>query len=65
MLDLVKDKLFGIYEWGVERWSERTSWDGTIIIAGSLSVLILGKLFWWAAWLALAYGIWTLVKPEV
>lgn len=64
MLDLIKDKLFGWYEWGIQRYSERTSWDGTVIIAVCLSVLVLGKLVWWAAWLGLAYGIWTLVKEE-
>ena len=51
-------------DWVLDRWSERTSWDGAVIVAVSLSMIVLGDLIWWAAWLALAYGIYTLVKGE-
>lgn len=46
-------------DWVLARWSERTSWDGAVIVAVSLSMIVLGDLIWWAAWLALAYGIYT------
>jgi|TARA_Y100000114_G_C11649986_1_gene273690 hypothetical protein len=57
--------LSSVKDWILARWSERTSWDGGVIVAVSLSLIILGDLVWWAAWLALAYGVYTLVKPEV
>mgnify|MGYP001494344291 FL=1 len=46
------------------RIKERTSWDGGVIIAGSLAIILFGGIVKIAAWAGLAYGIWTLVKPE-
>ena len=43
---------------------ERTSWDGSVIIAVCGSVLLLGGLVKWAAWAGLAYGIYTLLKSQ-
>tara|TARA_X000000950_G_scaffold194922_1_gene234869 strand:- start:2393 stop:2578 length:186 start_codon:yes stop_codon:yes gene_type:complete len=57
--------LSSVKDWILARWSERTSWDGAVIVAVSLSIIIFNGLIWWAAWLALAYGIYTLVKEEV
>ena len=50
--------------WIKDRLNERTSWDGGVIIAGSLAVILLGGLVKWAAWAGLAYGIWTIVAKE-
>ena len=46
------------------RIKERTSWDGGVIIAGSLAIILFGGIVKMAAWGGLAYGIWTLVKKE-
>jgi|TARA_R110002074_G_scaffold318740_3_gene489145 ABC-type phosphate transport system permease subunit len=43
---------------------ERTSWDGGVIIAVCGSVILLGGLAKVAAWVGLAYGIYTLLKSE-
>ena len=51
-------------EWVLARWSERTSWDGGVIIAVSLGYILFGGLIDIVAWVALAYGIFTLVKSE-
>tara|TARA_B100000073_G_C23293506_1_gene395558 strand:- start:187 stop:348 length:162 start_codon:yes stop_codon:yes gene_type:complete len=53
MLDYLKDRI-----------GERTSWDGAVIIGVSLAIILFGGLAKIAAWVALAYGIWTLVKGE-
>jgi|TARA_B100001146_G_scaffold190073_1_gene174852 hypothetical protein len=47
-----------------DRFAERTSWDGGVIIAVSLAIILFGGLAKVAAWVALGYGIWTLVKGE-
>ena len=52
-------------EWLMDRWSERTSWDGGVIVTVSLSIIIFGGLIKWLAWVALAYGIYTFVKAEM
>ena len=58
MMNVVKD-------WVLARWAERTTWDGGVIIAVSLSYLLLGGLVDWLAWIAIAYGVFTLVKAEL
>lgn len=47
-----------------ERLSERTSLDGATIIGVSLLILLAAPIVKLLAWPALAYGIWTLAKPE-
>ena len=47
-----------------ERWTERTSWDGAILIAVGVIILIAGPLAKLAAWGAIGYGAWTLYKRE-
>lgn len=51
-------------EYVKSRIKERTSWDGGVIIAGSLAIIMFGGIVKIAAWVGLAYGIWTLVKKE-
>ena len=46
------------------RIKERTSWDGGVIIAGSLAIILFGGIVKIAAWAGLAYGIWTILKKE-
>ena len=53
MLDYIKSRI-----------KERTSWDGGVIIAGSLAIILFGGIVKIAAWAGLAYVIWTLVKKE-
>ncbi len=53
MLDYIKDRL-----------SERTSCDGVTIIGVSLLIIVAAPIVKLLAWPALAYGIWTLAKPE-
>ena len=51
--------------WVLARWAERTTWDGAVIIGLSLSWILLGDLIDWVAWIALLYGVFTLVKSEL
>ena len=48
--------------WLLDRWAERTSWDGGVIVGLSLAYLLLGDI---VAWLALAYGVYTFIAKEV
>ena len=58
------DKLKAIKDWVMARFSERTSWDGMTIIAGSILILCGVPIIKLLAWPALAYGIYTLCKEE-
>lgn len=43
---------------------ERTSWDGLTIIIISVMALVASPFIRYAAWLGLAYGIWTFWKTD-
>jgi hypothetical protein len=48
--------------WLTNRFKERTSWDGTALIG--VVILFLGNFVTWAAYAAVLYGAWTLMKSE-
>ena len=50
--------------WVMDRFKERTTWDGTVLIAGGVAYLVLGLIAEVAAWAAIGYGAWTLWKKE-
>ena len=60
-MDMVKKGLV----WLKARVSERTSWDGAVIIAGCLVVLLTGGLAKILAFAGLLYGAWTCYKAEL
>ncbi len=51
-------------DWIKNRFKERTSYDGVALIAVGAVVIFLGPFAKWAAYAAIAYGVWTLVKKE-
>ena len=51
-------------DWVQARMKERTSWDGLTIIVISILVIIASPLVKIAAWVGLAYGVWTVWKKE-
>jgi hypothetical protein len=51
-------------DWIKERLKERTSLDGAVLIAAGAAFIVLGPLAKIAAYGAIAYGIWTIVKKE-
>ena len=55
-MDAVKNGL----AWVKARVSERTSWDGAVLLAGSLFLLWGGVLAEWMLWGAAAWGAWTI-----
>ncbi len=50
--------------WVIDRFAERTSWDGATIVVVCGLVVVTGGLVKWVAWAGLIYGVYTLVKPE-
>lgn len=63
MLDLLA-KVSVVKEWVMARWAERTSWDGTVLIAVGVLGLLASPLVKLASWVAVGYGAWTLWKKE-
>ena len=53
-----------MYHWCKDRVSQRTSWDGAVIIALSLVVLFLGQFAEWACYAGILWGIWTIIKDQ-
>ena len=50
--------------WIKSRLDERTSWDGAMLIAIGVIVLIAGPFAKIAAYAAIGYGAWTLWKKD-
>ena len=53
-----------VKKWINSRIEERTSWDGAMLIAIGLVVLIAGPFDKLAAYGAIAYGAWRIYKSE-
>jgi hypothetical protein len=53
-----------ITNWVKERLSERTSWDGSVLIAVCVLALIASPIVKWVAYAGLAYGIFTIIKRQ-
>ena len=58
------DMLLKAKDWVMARVGERTSLDGLLLIGGCLSVILFGGLAKIAAWVGLAWGVYTLVKSD-
>ncbi len=56
--------MFKLVDWVKARWSERSSWDGTVLIGVGVVALLFSPLIKWVAWAAIIYGAWTLIRPE-
>ena len=50
--------------WVGKAFQERTSWDGAVLIAFGIIVLIAKPLAGLLAYAAIAYGAWTIWKSE-
>ena len=63
-MDKIKETLETLKDWVISGWHERTTWDGAVLISVGLIVLLFAPLMKIAAWAAIGYGTWTLVKSE-
>ena len=52
-------------DWVMDRVGERTSLDGVALIGVCGSIILFGGLAKLLAWIAVLWGIYTLVKAEV
>jgi len=53
-----------VKKWINSRIEERTSWDGAMLVALGLVILIAGPFAKLAAYIAIGYGAWTIYKSE-
>jgi len=58
------EEKYMIRQWIKSRLDERTSWDGAVLIAVGLVILIAGPFAKLAAYGAIAYGAWTIWKKD-
>ncbi len=57
--------LENMLEWIKTRWSERSTWDGTVLVVLGIVALLFSPLIKWVAAAAIAYGIWRIWEKEV
>ena len=51
-------------QWLKDRWSERTSWNGLMLIGVGIVGLLFSPLMKYAAWAAIAYGVWAFFTKD-
>tara|TARA_B100000519_G_scaffold173247_1_gene160509 strand:+ start:625 stop:789 length:165 start_codon:yes stop_codon:yes gene_type:complete len=51
-------------DWIKGRISERTTWDGGVVIGMSILILIASPIIKWVAYAGLIYGAWALITKE-
>jgi hypothetical protein len=51
-------------EWLKKRFSERTTWDGIIMVGVGVTYLVIEPIGTVVAYGAIAYGAWTVWKSE-
>jgi hypothetical protein len=64
-VEYFKAKTIDFKNWLVARSKERTTWDGIVIVAISLGVIVFHDLFKLLAWGGVAYGLFTIYKKEL
>ena len=64
MREWIKDKFDNSKEWVIDRKEERTSLDGIALIAMGVIALFFTPLVKFAAYGAIIYGAYTLLKSE-
>lgn len=53
-----------VLDWIKARWSERSTWDGTMLVGVGVVALLFSPLIKWVAWLAIGYGAWRIWQKE-
>ena len=51
-------------QWFKDRWSERTSWNGAMLIGVGVVGLLFSPLMKWVAWAAILYGAWAFFTKD-
>jgi len=64
MREWIKDKFEISKDWVIDRRHERTSLDGIALIALGVIALLFSPLMNIAAWAAIVYGAYTLIKSD-
>jgi len=64
MIEMMTVYIKTLISWVVGRLKERTTWDGAVMIAAGVVYLIFEPIAAIAAYLAIAYGAWTIWKRE-
>jgi hypothetical protein len=58
------ERLNSLVKWATDRFNERSSWDGTVIIGLSILFLIAAPIIKYVAWAGIIYGIVRIYNKE-
>lgn len=65
MFDKIKDFFkFDFAAWASDRAKERSTLDGVVLVVASLAFLLFKPVATVIAYIALIYGIWTIIKED-
>ena len=55
---------FDFRDWAADRIKERSTLDGIVLVVASLAFLLFKPIATIVAYIALIYGIWTIIKED-
>lgn len=55
---------FDFQDWASDRLKERSTLDGAVLVVASLAFLLFKPIATVIAYIALIYGIWTIIKED-
>lgn len=58
------EQLTELWQWAKDRFAERSTWDGGVIIGICVVALIASPIIKYVAWAGIAYGAWTIYQKE-
>lgn len=64
MLDKLSVFMEGFKDWASDRITERSTLDGVVLVSAALIFLFLKPIATIAAYVALVYGVWTIIKED-
>lgn len=56
--------LISFWKWIQARFAERSTWDGTVILAISILMFVTGPLIKYVAVAGVVYGLWRMIQKE-
>jgi len=59
------ESLKNLWSWVEDRWAERTTWDGVVVIALSVAVLLASPFAQYLAYAGIVYGAYRVYQEEM
>ena len=64
MFTTITEKYTTLKNWALDRFEERTTWDGIVLVLSGTAYLVIEPLAGFVALFAIGFGFWTIYTAE-